>query len=134
MARRLSLDTTGTVTFAQAVGQLHALQNLELTNPAGTLAVNGGFLTVTGDATFDGAVQAGANALTIQAGTLAFHGPVSGTSTLTLLGSANATGILVAGGSGFTPGPLAGAAPLILSVATRSAKSRRASPISPSAA
>ncbi len=87
-AQSLTANSTGTTTFAGAVGNTTALTSLT-TNAGGTTALNGGTVTTTGNQTYNDAVTLGLDTtLTAGAGNLTFGNTVNGAQSLT----ANSTG------------------------------------------
>lgn len=79
--RTLTVNTidTGTVTFAAAVGGIHALDRL-VTNSDGTANINGATVTTNGSQVYNGAVVLGADT-TLAGGTITFGGTLNSNGT-----------------------------------------------------
>lgn len=86
----LTVNGSGTTTFASTVGAGSALQSLT-TDAAGTTAINGGVVTTTGAQTYNDNVTLGADT-TLTGSTVTFGGTVDGTTggteSLTITGNA----------------------------------------------
>jgi len=82
-AQTLAVNTTGTTTFAGAVGNTTALTSLQ-TDFGGTTAINGGSVTTTGAQIYGDAVTLGATATILTGVNTTFQGTVNGPGALTV--------------------------------------------------
>ncbi len=96
-AQTLAVNTTGTTTFAGAVGNTTALTSLT-TNFGGTTAINGGSVTTTGAQTYLDSVTLGAATTLTGVGTT-FQGTVNGPGALTVNDSGTVNFDFAVGGS-----------------------------------